>query len=295
MTPVRISPETTVRANGIRLAAQAFGEPDAPAVLLIGGAEASMDWWDDEFTARLADAGRYVLRFDTRDTGRSTTFPAGEPTYSQDDLVADAVGLLDAFGIRAAHIVGISMGGGLAQRIALTHAERVLTLTLMSTTLGGPGGPESPELPPMSDALAKAFAEPGPGPDWSDRDSVIAYFLAAERLFAGTIPVDEDQVRAVAGRAFDRSTDPAAAANHWLIDSGEPIRATPGDIGAPTLVLHGTADPLLPYGHAEALARVIPGATLVPLPGMGHQMPPRSLWDTVVRAIARHTAAHATD
>lgn len=295
MTTARVTPETTVHANDIELAAQAFGTPGAPAVLLIGGAEASMDWWDDAFAARLADTGRYVIRYDTRDTGRSTTFPVGEPTYTQDDLVADALAVLDAFAVEAAHIVGISMGGGLAQRVALAYPARVLTLTLMSTTLGGPGAPDSQDLPPMSDAVAKAFAEPAPGPDWSDRESVIDYFLASERLFAGTIPVDEEQVRAVAGRAFDRSTNPASAANHWMMGSGEPIRATLGDISAPTLVLHGTADPLFPYGHAEALARAIPGATLTPLPGMGHQMPPRAVWDTVIPAIAQHTETRAAE
>ncbi|MGV9774752.1 alpha/beta fold hydrolase [Streptosporangium sp. NPDC003464] len=287
--PSRSTPRETVHANGVELAVQAFGDPAAPAILLISGAEASMDWWDDDFTARLAASGRYVIRYDTRDTGRSTTFPVGAPTYTQNDLLADAVGVLDAYGLAAAHIVGVSMGGGLAQRFGIEHPERVLSLTLMSTSPGGPGGPDNPDLPPMSEPLAKMFEEPAPGPDWSDRDAVIAYFLAAEHAFSGTIPVDEEHVRRTAGRAFDRSPVPAAASNHWMIEGSGPIRSRLGEITAPTLVLHGTEDPLFPYGHAEALAREIPGAWLVPLPGMGHQMPPRQVWDTVIPAIVGHT------
>jgi pimeloyl-ACP methyl ester carboxylesterase len=118
------------------------------------------------------------------------------------------------------------------------------------------------------------FEEPAPSPDWSDRDAVIAYFLVAEHAFSGTIPVDEDRVRRTAGRAFDRSPVPAAASNHWMIQGGEPIRSRLEEVTAPTMVMHDTEDPLFPYGHGEALAREIPGASLVPLPGMGHQMPP---------------------
>ncbi|MFE3451784.1 alpha/beta fold hydrolase [Nonomuraea sp. NPDC059194] len=284
------APEKTVRANDVDLAVQTFGDPAAPAILLISGAEGTMDWWEDDFTDRLAASGRYVIRYDTRDTGRSTTFPVGAPPYTQDDLLADALGVLDAHGLAAAHIVGISMGGGLAQRLGVAHPDRILSLTLISTSPGGPGGPDNPDLPPMSEALATMFAEPSPGPDWTDRDAVIAYFLAGEHAFSGTIPVDEDRVRRTAGRAFDRSPVPAAASNHWMIEGGEPIRARLGEITAPTLVLHGTADPLFPYGHAEALAREIPGASLVPLPGVGHQMPPYQVWDTVIQAIVEHTA-----
>lgn len=281
---VQPADERIVPVNGIELCAQAFGTPGSPAILLIGGAEASMDWWEDEFCGRLASAGRYVLRYDSRDTGRSTTFPVGEPPYTGEDQLADALGLLDAFGLGATHIVGMSGGGMLAQTLAVLHPDRVATLTLISTSPGGS------DLPPMSPALAERFQEPAPGPDWTDRESVIAYFIEGERGFAGTLPVDESRIRRIAGRAFDRSPDPAAATNHWMIGGGEPVRPRLGEIAAPTLVMHGTADPLFPYGHAEALAREIPDAKLVPLPGVGHQMPPPEVWDTVIPAITDHTA-----
>jgi pimeloyl-ACP methyl ester carboxylesterase len=290
--PVRPAAEWMVRVNAADLCVQAFGDPADQAILLIGGAAASMDWWEDGFCARLAAAGRYVIRYDHRDTGRSTTFPVGAPTYTGLDLVADAAGVLGAFDLDTAHIVGISMGGALAQHLAVDHPRRIASLTLISTSPAWPGGPGTPDLPPMSEEPAGWFGEPGPSPDWTDRESVIAYLLAAERAFSGAIAVDEQRVRRIAGRVFDRGTDPAAAENHWTIDSGErePARPRLGEITVPALVLHGTDDPLFPYGHAEALAHAIPGAKLVPLPGMGHQMPPPEVWPIAIPAIIDHTA-----
>ncbi|MEV2274436.1 alpha/beta fold hydrolase [Nocardiopsis sp. NPDC049922] len=286
MTAHQSHGERLLKINGVELCVETFGDPAAPALLLIGGAEASMDWWDDPFCERLAAGGRHVIRYDTRDTGRSTTFPPGEPPYGSDALLADAVGLLDGLGIAAAHIVGMSMGGGIAQHLAVHHPDRVDSLTLIATSPGGPGGPDHAGLPPMSEELAERFAEGGDeAPDWSDREAVIAYYTDGERTFAGTIPVDEERVRRVVGRAWDRSPALASAQNHWQLDGGTSVRTRLGEITAPTLVLHGTADPLLPYGHGEALAREIPGARLVPLKGMGHQMPPPELWDTAIPEI----------
>ena len=269
--------EQLLDINGITLCAQAFGDPAAPTMLLIGGAEASMDWWDDGLCARLAGGGRHVVRYDTRDTGRSTTYPPGRPPYGRDALLADAVALLDELDTRSAHVVGVSMGGDIAQRLAVHHPDRVSSLTLIATSPGGP------DLPPMSEELAQKFAQGGDeAPDWGDRESVIAYYLDGEHTFAGTIPVDEDWVRRVAGTAWDRSPSLASAQNHWLLDDGVSVTGRLAEITAPTLVLHGTADPLLPYGHGEALAREITGARLVPLEGMGHGMPPIEVWDTAI-------------
>jgi pimeloyl-ACP methyl ester carboxylesterase len=280
--------EYTVRHGGVELAVEGIGSPDDPALLLIGGAAASRDWWDDALCARLAAGGRYVVRYDLRDTGRSSSWPPGEPGYTGADLATDALAVLDGLGIDAAHVVGISMGGGLGQRLAIEHPARVRTLTALSTTaVAGDHG----ELPRMTDAVAAAFAEPGPEPDWTDRDAVIEHLVEGERLFAGEIPIDEERVRALAARVVDRTTDIAASmTNHWILEPGPPIRGGMDAITAPTLVLHGTADPLFPFGHGEALARAIPGARLVALPGVGHQMPPEPVWDLVVPAVLEHTA-----
>lgn len=288
---VRRSRQRLVSASGVDLCVQTFGDAGEPAILLIGGAASSMDWWEDEFCERLASGPRFVIRYDLRDTGQSATYQPGTPPYDQSDLVADADGLLEALGIAQAHVVGISMGGGLGQRLALDHADRVATLTLISTSPGGPGGPDNPDLPPMSEELASSFAEPAPEPDWSNREAVIDYIVEGQRPFAGSLPFDEAGLRALVARVVDRTVNVASSmTNHWIIDGGEPVRARLGELTVPTLVLHGTEDPLFPYGHAEALAAEIPGARLLPLEGGGHEMPPRPLWNRVVAAILEHTA-----
>lgn len=279
--------ELMVRNGDVELCVEGIGDPADPPLLLVGGAAGARDWWDDALCARLAAGGRYVVRFDHRDTGRSTAWPAGEPGYGRAELVTDVLAVLDGLGLGAAHLLGVSMGAGLAQQVAVLHPGRVLSLTLVSTTFpaGGPDG-----LPPMSDALAAAFAEPGPDPDWGDREAVVEHVVAGERLFAGTVPLDEERLRALVRRVLDRTADPAASlTNHYVLDEGPAVDVA--GITAPTLVLHGTADPLLPFAHGEALAAAIPGARLVPLPGVGHQMPPPQVWDVLVPAVLDHTGA----
>ncbi len=283
--------QRTVRANGVDLCVQTFGDPADPAVLLISGAAASMDWWEVGFCERLAAGRRHVIRYDHRDTGRSTGFPAGSPPYTGGDLVDDAVGLLDGLGIGRAHVVGLSMGGGIAQYLALGHPDRVASLTLMSTSPAVDREPGRPDLPPSVERVRAMFATPPPPPDWSDRDAVLEYIVAGERTFAGSVPLDEARVRTLAGQVYDRTVDIAASlTNHWVMDSGAELSARLDEITAPTLVVHGTEDPLFPYAHAEALAAEIPDARLLPLEGGGHQVPPPAAWDLVVPALLSHTS-----
>lgn len=277
-----------VEANGVHLCVQTFGSPTDPTILLIGGAGSSMDGWDEGFCARLAAGRRHVVRYDQRDTGRSVTSPAGAPGYTFSALLADAVGLLDVLGVDRAHVVGISMGGGLAQCLAVAHPERVATLTLVSTS---PAGPTESDLPPPSERLRASFADPAPEPDWSDRAAVITYMVEGERLFGGSAPFDEEAVRESSGRIVDRTTNIEAALknHHALADDEEPVTVRLSDVTAPTLVLHGTEDPLFPFEHARALTEAIPDARLVALDGVGHEAPPPRVWDTVVHAVLRHT------
>jgi pimeloyl-ACP methyl ester carboxylesterase len=282
---LRTSQPTMVLAKGVELCVQTFGDPESPAILLIGGAATSMDWWEEEFCERLASGPRFVIRYDLRDTGQSVSYERGAPQYGGPDLVTDAVGLLDALRLARAHVVGMSMGGGIAQRLALDHADRVASLTLIATSPGGA------DLPPMSDELRAWFEEPPPEPDWSDRQAVVDYIVEDLRQHAGTLPFDEEEMRAFAGRIVDRTVNIASSMkNHYLLEGDEPVGPRLGELTAPTLVLHGTEDPLFPYGHAEALAAEIPGARLLPLKGMGHELPPRPIWDQVVAAILDHTA-----
>jgi pimeloyl-ACP methyl ester carboxylesterase len=289
MTPPLRPNERIVHANGVDLCIETFGDPDAPAILLVGGAAASMDWWEDEFCERLAAGPRFVIRYDLRDTGRSVSYEPGEPRYTGSDLVADVVGLLDALGLARVHLVGISMGGGIAQHVALDHADHVASLTLISTTPAGAGGPSSSGLPPMSDDLRAAFAEPPPEPDWSDRAAVIDWIVDGLGPYAGSRTYEDAHVRELAGRIFDRTANVASSmTNHWLLDEGEPVRHPLEDVAAPTLVMHGTEDPLFPYGHGVALADAVPGARLVALEQTGHELPPPA-WDVAVAAILQHT------
>ena len=278
-----------VRANGVDLCVETFGDHASPAVLLIGGAEMSMDWWEDELCERLASGPRFVIRYDLRDTGQSVTYEPGAPRYTGADLTADAVGLLDALGVERAHLAGISMGGGIAQEIALLQPERVASLTLIATSPAVARAGR--ELPPSSDELKAHFADPPPPPDWSDREAVIDHVLAGLRPFAGSLPVDEEEQRALVERVVERTRNiESSLTNHWILDEGESVHGELGEIAAPTLVLHGTEDPLFPLAHGEALAAEIPNARLLPLEGMGHEMPRRQLWELVVPAILEHTA-----
>jgi pimeloyl-ACP methyl ester carboxylesterase len=226
-----------------------------------------------------------VIRYDQRDTGRSTTYPAGQASYSVADLQADAVGVLDVLGLRAAHLAGMSLGGTIALRIGLDQPERVETLTLFSTSPGGPG------LPPMSDQLGAYFETAPWPPDWSDPVAVVGYLVDAERAFAAPRHFDEAAARARAERTVERAVDIAAGLTNWTrLGGGEPVRPRLGEVAAPALVVHGTADPLYPFGHAETLAGELPVARLLPLDGVGHQPPPPPVWPGVIAAVLRHTS-----
>jgi pimeloyl-ACP methyl ester carboxylesterase len=276
--------ERIVTVGGVDLWAETFGDPAHPAILLISGAGASMDWWPDEFCRRLADGPRHVIRYDHRDTGRSVTDPPGAPGYGSDDLNADAIGLLDALGVGSAHVVGVSMGGGIGQQLAIEHADRVATLTLIATsTIAG-----RPDLPPMTPRL-RTYLETVTPPDWSDRSAVIEHLVASQRQLAGR-DFDEAGTRATAARVVDRSIDVAAGLTNHLILTGRHRGWRLADIRVPTLVVHGTADPLFPIEHGRALAADIPDARLLELPGMGHEVPPPSTWEIVVPTLLRHTS-----
>ncbi len=281
----------TVPVDGdVQLCVEDLGSPGDPALLLIAGATWSMDWWEDALCDRLVRRGRRVVRYDQRDTGRSTSWPAGSPGYTGADLVTDAVAVLDALGIERAHVVGLSMGGGVAQRLALEHRGRVEALTLIATT---PIAAGDDDLPGPAPALQATFAGAAAEPDWGDREAVIDHVVEGERPYAGPDAFDEARVRVIAGRAVDRSRDVAASlTNHVLLDDGGHGDGRLRDLaGLPTLVLHGTADPLFPLAHGRALADAIPGARLIELEGVGHQLPPPRTWDLIVDALTAASPA----
>ena len=281
-------PAEIVHANGVAICVQTFGDPTDPVVFLIMGSSASMDWWEDEFCERLAAGSRFVIRYDHRDTGQSVTYEPGAPGYDFGDLVDDAVGLLDHFGLAGAHVVGMSMGGAIAQLMALDHPDRVDSLTLISTGPARPG-PEDPDLPAMSEQTGARFmVEP---PDWSDGEAVIDYLVHLARVSAAhSQPFEEEPFRALAGRVFDRTVNmESAMTNHNLLAGDGRWRDRLADLSAPTLVIHGTEDPVVPYGNGEVLADEIPNATLLTLEQTGHELPSPT-WEAVIPTILEHTS-----
>jgi pimeloyl-ACP methyl ester carboxylesterase len=277
--------ERMIEANGVELCVESFGDPADAPVLLVMGIGASMLWWGEGFCRMLAEGGRFVIRYDHRDTGQSVTYPPGRPGYTGADLTADAAGVLDAYEIEAAHLVGVSAGGGMAQELALDHPERVLTLVLISTSAAVP---LDRELPAPTEEFGRFVSTAQV--DWSDADSVIEHLVDYSRVIAGRERTfDEAAARDLIRCDVARARDVAALQNHDLIAGGG-LRSGPlSSIAAPTLVIHGTADPMFPIGHGEALAEEVPGARLLRLEGAGHGLE-RADWETDVGAILEHTA-----
>ncbi|HEY3877625.1 MAG TPA: alpha/beta fold hydrolase [Trebonia sp.] len=273
-----------IQTAGIELCTESFGNPDDAPVLLIAGISASMLWWEEDFCQRLAAGGRFVIRYDHRDTGRSVTDEPGRPGYSGGDLVADAAGILDAYGLRAAHIVGVSAGAAFAQLLALDFAPRVLSLVLISSS---PALPGDYPLPPAADQFGRFMASAAV--DWSDASSVTEYLVDYSRVLAGgRRPFDEAGTRDLVRRDVGRARDVAARQNHGFISDDGRSRGPLSSISVPTLVIHGTADPLFPVEHGEALAAEIPGARLLRLLDAGHGVE-RADWPTIIPAILDHT------
>jgi pimeloyl-ACP methyl ester carboxylesterase len=285
-------------ANGIELEYETFGDPDARPLLLIAGLGSQLISWDEAFCSQLASRGFHVIRFDNRDAGLSTHMEeagppdfasalSGNPTpaYELDELARDAAGLLAFLGIEAAHIVGVSMGGYIAQLVAINHPDRVLSLT---SIMSGPGWPEAVHATPEAAALLMVPPEPA-------REGRINQAMAARRVLVGPADVfDEGSERTRAGRAFDRMYYPVGTGRQLMaVIASKPRLERLRQVQVPTVVIHGTADPLVPIDNGRLVAAAVPGARLIEIEGMGHDLPKRA-WPQVMDAIdeiARQAAA----
>ncbi|MET9124415.1 alpha/beta hydrolase [Streptomyces sp. NPDC004528] len=287
-------------APGVSLAYETFGDPADPAVLLVMGFGAQMIAWHEDFCRALADRGRHVIRYDNRDCGLSTTFddhpvdlgrfiaavssgdlPSARAMvpYTLQDMADDGLGLLTALGIERAHVVGSSMGGMIAQTMAISHPERVLTLTSMMSSTG------EPEYGRTGDeAMAVLFA-----PKPADREGHVA---AADRelVWGSRRYGDVTALRALAAESYDRGHHPAGAARQLgaMILGGSRADAL-RELRVPTLVVHGLDDTLIDPSGGKRTADLVPGATLLLVPDMGHDRP-RPLWPELIDALAAHTA-----
>ena len=256
--------EGFVETNGVRLWYEDRGESTSPPVVLVMGATASAIAWPEELLDALARAGYRVVRFDNRDIGLSTHIDYAAHPYSLEDMATDAAGLLDALGITSAHFVGASMGGMISQLMALNHPERVRSLGLLITT----PGPVDDRLSPTSEDVLSIATRP------ATTDAEVAQRgVDMWRVLTGSrFPFDETLYRDLAARDSARGTNPNSG--HALAVFSSPSRIDAlANVRVPTLIVHGTDDPILPYDHAEALAKAITGATLVTWEGVGHELP----------------------
>ena len=283
----------TAPSNGLTLFYDSFGSDLDPALLLVMGLGAQMTLWDEDFCRQLASNGLRVIRFDNRDVGLSSKMEdakqpdvikamagdASSASYTLWDMADDAVGLLDSLGIAKAHIVGASMGGMIVQAMAIKHPQRVLSMTsIMSTTGNREVGQAKPE------AMAALMAPPA-----TSREEAIERGVTTWKTIGGTYPLDEAALRERTGATFDRNFYPIGVARQMLaiIATGDRTEALK-KLTVPTLVIHGEVDPLVTLSGGQATAEAIPGAELLVIPGMGHDMPPQVV-PQMVQAIVANT------
>ena len=279
--------EAFVAAGDATLFTESVGDRNAPVVLLIMGAMASGVWWPSSFCAQLAGRGRFVIRYDHRDTGRSTNYGPGGATYSTETLADDALRVLDAYNVESAHLVGMSIGGYLSQLLALKAPRRVKTLTLIASERLALADPAMPGMDPRVPAYHAQSAKL----DWTDRDAVLEYQVGAWRLLTGSAhPFDEAYIRGLAQEDWDRTANPLSAFNHAGLGDATGWTGRLDEIYAPALIIHGTEDIVLPYAHGLALNAALRNSRLLTLQGAGHELHPLD-WPVMVDAIVEHTAS----
>lgn len=281
----------TVASNGLSLAYETIGDPADPTVLLVMGLATQMLAWEDGFCAELVDRGYHVVRFDNRDVGLSThltDLPAGrpvsaflgrqQPPYLMADLADDAAGLVTGLGLDPVHVVGLSMGGCIAQSMAIRHPQLVTSLTSLSSSTGS-RRVGHPRLATAYRLLTR--------PHVNTREEAIALKLTVYRQQASPgYPLRLDAMREIAGRSWDRAYDPDGSARQFAAILGSPDRtAELRSLDVPTLVVHGLADPLINASGGRATAAAIPGAKLITYAGMGHEIP-QPLWGPIADGIA---------
>lgn len=270
---------TAVEANGITIEYETWGSPTDEAMLMVMGHGCQLVYWPPPFLELLAAAGYHVIAYDNRDTGLSTKFPAGT-AYTVSDMAADGMALLDALGIDSAHVVGASLGGGIVQYMAIEHPHRVRSLCSMMSTTSGPGLP-----PPPPEIVAAALARP----PVTDRASAIEAAVATAHLVGSTaFPIDEAWIRDRTGLQYDRAFHPEGAQNQSMAVAAARDRTEAlGKVTVPTVVIHGSVDPLVHPIGGELTAKAVPGAELVVIEGMGHDLP-EGAFPIVVDAIVRN-------
>ncbi|MGX1640880.1 alpha/beta fold hydrolase [Sphingobacterium sp. NPDC055431] len=269
-----------VQHQNISLFSQSFGNKRNPAVVLIAGATVSMLFWDSEFCQKLADKGLFVIRYDFRDTGQSTSVPEGEASYDIVDFAEDLVAIIDAYEIPAAHLVGISLGGMIAQIVAIKHPERVKSLCLFSTMPWGDSDIPVPEMDPMILEFHAKAAEI----DWENEDKVIHYLLEGSHLMSGKKPLNVLRAENYLRESYRRAKNFRSQFNHASIAGGMEYYNQLDKINVPVLVIHGTEDIICHFQNAISLMQKIKGQNLVVLEGTGHELHEED-WNLIINSI----------
>lgn len=275
-----------VTDNDISLYTESFGNPVHEPIVLVMGAMSSAVWWPEDFCARLAAMDRYVIRYDHRDTGKSTSYEPGQASYSVEELADDVVRVMDGYGLDAAHLVGMSLGGFLSQFVAIKYQDRVKSLTLIASERLAEA---DPDMPPFDPEILE-YHRQAEALDWSDRDAVVEYQVGAWRINSGTAHVfDAEKIRQIARENFDRTPNILTTFNHTTLGGGEEWLGRLDEIVASTLIIHGTEDPVLPYAHGLALKIAIRDSKLLTLEGTGHELHPED-WPVILQELKNHTS-----
>lgn len=280
--------EFRIHFNNVHICTESFGDINNPTILLIMGATASMIYWEEDFCKRLSNKGFHVIRYDNRDTGKSITYAYGHPEYTFEDLADDAIEVLDAYKVDKAHIVGMSMGGIITQIIALKHPDRVLTISLIMTSNFDSNLPKKDSK--VTEALGELKIK-----NWQDKDEVIECFIKKSKVLVGSKNIfDEEKIRRLNEEEFNRASNLQSIDNHGFIRGWGLYLSRTSEINVPTLVIHGTEDPIIPYEHGVYLSEVIPNAVLVTLEGAGHELHYND-WDKIINAISKRVSSFITE
>jgi pimeloyl-ACP methyl ester carboxylesterase len=274
-----------IKINDLELYTEGFGNENHPPILLLAGATVSMLYWDEEFCQKLADQGFFVIRYDNRDTGKSTFYEPGTTPYDIVDLTNDAVSILDGYGIDSAHFVGMSLGGLISQIAAIKYPGRIRSLTLISS---GPWGDSAPDIPEMDSRILDFHSKSG-SVNWSDEESVVEYMTEGASLMSGRKPFDQKRSEKLIRAEFSRAKNYLSMFNHAALQGGEEYFNRLNEVQHPTLIIHGTDDLIWHFKHTGVLLDRIEGSTLIPLEGTGHELHVQD-WDTIIEGISGHAS-----
>ena len=276
--------EKIVKKNEIRLFTESFGCEKNPAILLIAGATVSMLYWDAEFCQKLSEKGFFVIRYDNRDVGKSTNYEPGSTPYDIVDLTHDAISILDGYKIAKANFVGISLGGLISQIASIKYADRVNSITLISS---GPWGDSDPTIPEM-DTRILDFHGKAETVDWTNEDSVANYLVQGAELMSGRKQFDKQSSEKLIRAEFKRANNYISMFNHAALQGGEEYWNRLSEINQPTLIIHGTDDKIWHFKNSAVFLEKINGSKLITLDGTGHELHFED-WNKIIDGITQHT------